>query len=241
MQELAREDPGHDDDELRVAGRVATVRAVVEDRLRAAIMRGRFRPGQRLPERELCALTGVGRTSVREALRQLEAEGLVVVVPHRGPAVAAITPQEARDLYAVRSVLEGFAGRGCAERARPEHRAALSAAMAAIERAGATGDDLGVMRATAAFYAALLDGHGNEALRRSLGTLHNQLNLLRFGSVQWPGRLPRSIAELRAIHDAVLARDPDAAEAACLRHMREAAEAAQEMLAAPPPDVREAV
>ncbi len=66
---------------LRIPRQAATLRLLVEDRIREAIASGHFRPGQRLVERELCEQIGVGRTSVREALRQLEAEGLVVTVP----------------------------------------------------------------------------------------------------------------------------------------------------------------
>src|ERR1700743_1459943 len=105
--------------ELQIVRKSATLRLLVEDKLRAAIATGRFKPGQRLVERELCELTGVGRTSIREALRPLEAEGLVTVVPHRGPSVSKMTVEEARHLYAVRGLLEGYAGRCFATR-RPE-------------------------------------------------------------------------------------------------------------------------
>src|SRR5580658_6629334 len=97
--------------ELQIVRKSATLRLLVEDKLRSAIASGRFKPGQRLIERELCELTGVGRTSIREALRQLEAEGLVTVASHRGPSVTKITADEAKHLYAVRALLEGYAGR----------------------------------------------------------------------------------------------------------------------------------
>ncbi|MFX7764224.1 GntR family transcriptional regulator, partial [Acinetobacter baumannii] len=70
-------------------------------------------------ERELCEQTGVGRTSIREALRQLEAEGLVTTIPHRGPVVSTITADEAAQLYDLRALLEGYAGRECARRRDP--------------------------------------------------------------------------------------------------------------------------
>ena len=95
---------------LQLEKRGATLRMQVEDKIRQAISSGHFRPGQRLVERELCEMIGVGRTSVREALRQLEAEGLIVTHPHRGPSVNAISLVEARQLYAVRGLLEGFSG-----------------------------------------------------------------------------------------------------------------------------------
>lgn len=69
---------------------------------------GRFRPGERLPERELCEMTGVSRTLVREALRQLESEGLIHVIPHRGPVVDRLSPEQARGIYQVREELEAL-------------------------------------------------------------------------------------------------------------------------------------
>ena len=93
---------------------VPTVRSRVAQKLREAIMSGTLKPGQRLVERELCEMTGVSRPSIREALRLLEADGLVTTVPHRGPVVSTISLDEAKQLYAARAVLEGFAGRECA-------------------------------------------------------------------------------------------------------------------------------
>src|SRR5260370_22031670 len=93
---------------------VPSVRSRVAQKLREAIMSGTLKPGQRLVERELCEMTGVSRPSIREALRLLEADGLVNTVPHRGPMVSTISLEEAKQLYAARAVLEGFAGRACA-------------------------------------------------------------------------------------------------------------------------------
>jgi len=92
---------------LRVS-EVPTVRAIVEQKIRDAIMIGTFKPGQRLVERELCELIGVSRPSIREALRRLEADGLINNVPNRGPAVNSISAEEARQLYAARALLEGY-------------------------------------------------------------------------------------------------------------------------------------
>src|ERR1700748_2654106 len=89
--------------------RPETLRHQVEHVIRQAIMSGRFAPGARLIERELCETLGVSRTSVREALRRLEAKNLVRTVPHKGPVVAVISRQEASELYALRGLLEGFA------------------------------------------------------------------------------------------------------------------------------------
>src|ERR1700759_2832099 len=83
---------------------VPTVRAMVAQKLREAIMSGTLKPGQRLVERGLCVMMGASPPSIREALRAREADGLVNSVPHRGPIVSTISLKEARQLYAARSL-----------------------------------------------------------------------------------------------------------------------------------------
>src|SRR5215472_442807 len=103
----------------------APLRHEVLDALRSSIVNGRLAPGARLIERELIGMTGVSRTVIREALRQLEAEGLVDVVPNRGAVVRELTVEEARDLYAIRALLEGLAARMFVEKAGEQDIAAL--------------------------------------------------------------------------------------------------------------------
>lgn len=209
----------------------ASVRRIAEESLRAAIVAGQLLPGQRLPERMLGEMTGVGRTTVREAVRQLESEGLITVVPHRGPAVAVLSEKETRDLYALRAMLEGQAARLCAIHGTPAHASALQDAVDALERARLAGQISGAIAANADFYAALFDGAGNDALRQMLGTIQNRTALFRFSSTRWPGRAAQSVAELCAIADAVAARDADAAERAGVAHIEAAAELALVILA----------
>ena len=92
--------------DLLITRQTTTLRTLVEEKLRTAILTGHFAPGQRLVERELSETLGVGRTSVREALRQLEAENLITNVPHKGPVVSTISLDEAQQLYAVRAMLD---------------------------------------------------------------------------------------------------------------------------------------
>jgi len=106
----------------------------VIDGLRAAIIDGIFVPGQKLVERELCAMFDVSRSLIREALQKLEAEALITIVPHRGPMVALMSPAEARAIYSVREALEALAGAGCARHATATDLAALAAALRQIEQ-----------------------------------------------------------------------------------------------------------
>jgi DNA-binding GntR family transcriptional regulator len=103
------------DESMKVSNVAAPVRLQVAASFRSAILSGRFQPGDRLIEKDLCDLTGASRTSVREALRQLETEGLVQLVPNKGPIVASIDPKQARSIYQVRAVL-GFVVRGQRDR-----------------------------------------------------------------------------------------------------------------------------
>lgn len=214
------------------------MRLLVEDRIRNAIATGHFKPGQRLIERELCEQIGVGRTSVREALRQLEAEGLVVTIPHRGPEVSSISFDEARQLYDVRGMLEGFAGRAFAEHGTDEAIAELGRAVAAFRKAAEGDDRAALVAAKTNFYAVLTEGAGNVFVKQLLTTLHNRITLLRVTSMTQEGRLKDSVAEIEEIYSAIAARDGDRAEATCRRHIAKAAEVALAVLSGQKPGGR---
>jgi DNA-binding GntR family transcriptional regulator len=219
-------------EELQIERKASTLRTMVEDKLRTAICSGRFKPGQRLVERELCELTDVSRTSVREALRQLEAEGLVTLIPYRGPVVSTISVDEAKQLYAVRALLEGFAGQSFAENGSEADLAALDETIVQIEAAAASGDRRDLIEAKTAFYAVLMQGSGNLFVRQMLGMVHNRITLLRFTSMTQEGRLAKSIQEIKAIRRAIAARDGAAARDACVFHIEAAAEVAIRVLSA---------
>lgn len=212
------------EEDPQIAPRPATLRNQVEERLRAAIISGRFKPGQRLVERELCSLIAVSRPSIREAMRQLEAEGLVTSQPYRGPSVSTISAEEARQLYAVRALLEAYAGEQFAARGTEAETAALSNAVDRLEAVIAAGADPTLLiEAKTRFYAALMEGSGNVFIRQTLAMLHNRITLLRLTSMAQPGRLARSMTEIRQILAAIVARDPAAAREACERHVESAA------------------
>jgi len=206
---------------LRVERAPAPIRSRVLDNLRQAILERKLVPGQRLIERELVELTGVSRTSIREALRELAAEGLVTTIPNKGTVVAEVTAAEARQLYQVRSALEGLAGRLFVENATDAQRRALATAFRAVERASAKGSPA-MLAAKDKFYDVLFEGGGNDALRAIAGSLHARVNLLRSLSLSMPGRTAESLAELAEIVAAVQANDADAAAKACSKHVEAA-------------------
>jgi len=221
---------------LRVVRPLVSLKKQVVESLRAAIGEGRLAPGDRLIERELCEMLDVSRTLLREALSQLEAEGLVQIIPHRGPIVAVYTAEEAKAIYELRATLEEMAGRCFVERATKEERAALEAAYAELVRTyrvKSSRDHLGVKMK---FYAALTAGAHNAMLEDMLRLLHGRINILRATTLAEPGRLADSAAELDDIVKAIRAGNAAAAGKACRRHVMNAARIAARVLAAEPGD-----
>lgn len=227
----ARKPKPDPDDAFRVTQVAAPLRQSVVESLRNAIAVGRFAPGQRLVERELCDMTGVSRTLIREALRQLESEGLIVIRPNRGPLVARLTAEQARGIYAVRRELEGLAAQLFAEKATEAHREALVAAFARLRQVLRTGSRTERLEAKNEFYDRLTDGAQNEALGDTLRMLNARVTLLRATSLQARGRSRQSLEELQALVDALCARDPARARAAAAHHVECAAAAAVAQLA----------
>jgi len=208
---------------LNVSRETTSLRLLVENRLRTAIGNGIFKPGQRLIERELCEQTGVGRTSIREALRQLEAEGLVTTVPHRGPIVSTITVEEAEQLYEMRALLEGFAGRACARERDPAILSRLRKQFEVMGVVGRNEDRSDLLAAKTEFYAAMLEGCGNVFVQRFLNMLLNRVTLLRMTSMTQKDRIDHSLKEIETILVAIESGDEEGAEQACIQHIRNAA------------------
>ncbi len=216
--------------DFRVVRVAAPLRQSVVEGIRQAIATGRFVAGERLTEKELCEMIGVSRTLVREALRQLESEGLIDVVPNRGPVVARVSLAQAEQIYQVRRELEGLASELFALHATEEQQKDLKKALKNL-KASINSTDPSVRVATKnEFYACLLRGSGNEALGQVLGLLNSRVTLLRATSLQHKGRSQQSVIELTALVDLLVARDAKGARQAAILHVTNAAEAALNVL-----------
>ena len=216
-------DGDHPDDKFRVDRVASSLRHSVTESIRTAIAVRRFHPGQRLVERELCEMTGVSRTLVREALRQLESEGLIVIQPNRGPIVREFTKDQAMGVYDVRRELEGLAAALFAERATPRQHQALATAFKQLKSALRNGDQIERLRAKNEFYERLLDGAGNDALGDTLRMLNSRVTFLRATTLAREGRTQKSVAELQDLMATLDARDPVGARKAAELHVRNAA------------------
>jgi DNA-binding GntR family transcriptional regulator len=216
-------------------GRVAApLREQVTVELRQAILSFQFTPGQRLVERELIERLGVSRTTVREALRELAAEGLVEMVPQKGAVVAAPSRVDAADLYEVRAVLESLMVGLFVARATAAEVADLQAAVEgfalAIEE---TSDVTEILSIKSRFYEVLIRGARSTVLQQLLEGIQARVHLLRATSLRGRERREEAVSELRAVVDAVASRDAPRAAALCAHHVRSAAVTALETLGEP--------
>lgn len=215
---------------MRVATVAAPVRQQVVEVLRSAITSGRFAPGQRLIERDLCELTGVSRASVREALRQLETEGLIETIPNRGPLVSRLSAQDAASIYQIRGSLEALAAQLFAGVATDEQIEELEAAVGVLQQAYKSRDVDRIVEAKQRFYDILFEGSGNSIIASILQTMNARITMLRRVSLASPKRATPSIREIRAVLAAIKQRDPQAAYDASLNHVEQAAKVALKSL-----------
>ncbi len=217
---------------MRIVRVAAPLRQQVLEKIRDAIAIGQFAPGSRLVERELCEITGVSRTLIREALRQLESEGLVEVIPNKGPIVCNISARQASEVFQLRAELEGLASQLFAELATETHMKALSEAFNQLRDAYASADSAAMIRAKTRFYDCLVEGSGNETLGNVLRQLHARAMVLRATSLSQPGRNTESEREIAVIMKAIRKRDGVAARKASVSHIEKATQAALKVLKA---------
>ena len=207
-----------------------TLRTRVEEFLRASIMDGRIKGGERLREQELCDQLGISRSTLREALRTLEAERLISIEPHRGPTVVRITEKAARDLYALRALLEGYAAHEFARLASDADVERLRKAVDALHRQAKGSNKAALLTAKRDFYDVLLSGCDNDLVKDMLPGLLSRINLLRATSFARADRLPESMAEIDLIFERIRARDPQGAQSAAQSHIVNAERTALEVL-----------
>lgn len=208
------------DDEISTA----TTAEKVTQRMREDILGARFRSGDRLKIADFAALYGVSQMPVREALRRLEGEGLLDVLPHRGATVRGIDETFLRNLYDIREVLEGLLAERCAERADAAAFARIDACVAAHERVVASGKEKRLAEANRQFHAAIAAGAANPEAERLLETGRVLVESLRLMVGRASGRLDEIVTQHRAIRDAIFLRDGARAGSLSRAHVVDARE-----------------
>ncbi|MEP7457478.1 GntR family transcriptional regulator [Phyllobacterium sp. SB3] len=207
-----------------------TLRKRVVDTLRNAIAQGELEAGERLVERVLCERTGVSRTSLREALRELENEGLVTNLPNRGVIISKLTYKDAKAIFEVRAMLESLICRLFCEKATPEQFEDCKSAFKDVVVAYQSDVPRDMIVAKSRLYDVLMAGADNEIAQRMLRSVHIRVSQLRMLSLSSSARRKASLAEMEILMAAFAARDAHAAEEASRSHVERAAESALEAL-----------
>ncbi len=203
------------------------------DLLRSRIYNHVLLPGQRLDEAALAADLGISRTPLREALRVLVAEGLVHLKPRRGCFVAELTLQDLEEIFPIMAMLEGRVAFEAAAKATAADLKRLDALHDKLEKHAASGDVDHYYDVNYVFHDALQAMAGSRWLQQMIGDLRKLLKLSRYRSLKLEGRLGDSLAEHRALMQALHRRDTDAAQRVMHDHLLAQLAALRRMAGAP--------
>lgn len=197
------------------------LRDIVFDALKEAILTGRLKPGERLMEVQLAEEMGVSRTPVREAIRKLELEGLVVMVPRKGAYVSDLSLKDAAEVFEIRSSLEGLAAALAAERITDEEIKALDKVICDIIEAREKGDTETIIKKDMEFHQILFNASRNKRLAQIINNLKEQIDRFRIQSFTNPVRSQSVLSEHKAILSAIKQGDAENAEKLAKAHIYE--------------------
>lgn len=199
-----------------------SLRGRVFQKIREEILTGVYKDGDELREITLGEKLGVSRTPVREALRQLELEGLVTIVPNKGAYVNAITRKDVEDIYKIRSLLEGlcarWATRNITEKQIEELEEIILLSEFHLNRKG-TLEARQVSELDGKFHRVLYEASNSRILEHLLTDFHKYVKMARQLSIGSPDRAGQSVEEHRAILEAIRNKDEDLAERLADEHV----------------------
>lgn len=196
------------------------LRDVVFNTLRRAIITGEFAPGERLMEISLANRLGVSRTPVREAIRKLELEGLVIMIPRKGAQVAKITEKNLRDVLEIRCVLEEFAASLACERIDEEGKQKLEMAHQAFVEAVQNNDILEIVEKDEQFHDVIFQATSNDRLITIINNLREQFYRYRMEYVKDIGQRSVLVHEHEKLLHAIFIHDVDTAKSIMRTHLR---------------------
>ena len=198
------------------------LREAVCETLRDAIRKGILEPGERLMEVQLAEELGISRTPVREAIRKLEQEGYVIMMPRRGTYVSDISTNDVKEIFEIRSALESLAAGLAARRIEPEELETLQNLLMEIEGYIAKNDIEKIVETDIKFHGLLYKVSRNERLVNIISNLKEQLARFRTLSMSYPGRLQETLEEHSEMVEAIANGDVSAARDAAEHHMERA-------------------
>ncbi len=189
-----------------------SLRGKVYDRIREDILNGVYKEHEELKEATLGERMGVSRTPVREALRQLELEGLVEIIPNKGARVTGITQKDVDDIYQIRYLLEGLSARWATEHVTEEQLEKMEETLYLTEFHAKKGNYAQVYELDSQFHELMYEASGSKLLNSILSDFHMYVTRVRKASLASSNRSKNSTDEHRAILDAIKERDGDKAE-----------------------------
>ena len=195
------------------------LREVVCESLREAIRSGILKPGERIMEIQLAEELGVSRTPVREAIRKLELEGYVVMMPRRGTYVASMSIRDINEIFEIRTALESLSNGLAADHITDDELEHLQRLLVIIGGYIKEGNIEKIVETDIEFHDLLYHAARNERLVGIISNLRDQLTRFRTLSMSHPGRLEETLEEHRLIVDAIASGDRKAASRAAERHM----------------------
>ena len=199
-----------------------SLRGKIYYRLKESILNGEYRPGDNLVEMKLAKEMGVSRTPIREALRQLELEGLVRSIPNKGVVVEGVTKQDVEDIYAIRKMVEGLAARWASEKITSEELKELKDILGLMDYYTQKGEHDKLSELDSKFHDIIFKASQSRPLESILTNFHHFIQKARMVSIGSTGRASHTLEEHTDIFTALEASDPDAAEKAIVRHVESA-------------------
>lgn len=195
------------------------LRDVVFNTLRKAILTGQLKPGERLMEVHLANKLGVSRTPIREAIRKLELEGLVIMIPRRGAEVAQITEKSLKDVLEVRRALDALSIELACERITDEEIEELKEACLSFEQATKGKDASVIAKADVSLHDIIVRATGNQRLQQLVNNLSEQMYRYRFVYIKDESQHEKLVAEHKEIYQSILERDKERASKAAKLHI----------------------
>ena len=204
-----------------------SLRGRVFQSIREDILSGRYAQNTELKEAAIGAELGVSRTPVREALRQLELEGLVTIIPNRGAYVNMITAKDVQDIYVIRSMLEGLCARWATQSITAEQLDSMEETLCLSEYHTSKKNYEKLYELDSLFHEQLYEAGGSRILNHILSDFHDYVKMVRKATISTSSRSVTSTEEHRAIFEAIKEKDPDKAEALAKEHVKHTIESIQ--------------
>lgn len=213
---MAKIEYGENEDFLK------SLRGKVFSQLENDILNGKYRTGDSLIETKLSSELGVSRTPIREAIRQLELEGLVKLIPNKGAIVKGVSAQDIEDIYTIRMMIEGLAAKWATEKITPEELDELKETVDFEEFYTKKNDMSHLLKLDTRFHEIIYKASKSKPLQQTLSMFHHYVQKARSASLATPGRAQKVLEEHKAILQAIIEGDAKKAQKLITEHIKNA-------------------